>query len=66
MAGDEPTVRPARLAREFTDTELGVEHVACPAEIREMFRWKSNKVAVKIGIITQARATSTRLPAKVC
>ena len=35
---DQPYV-PLATAREFTDTELGVDHVACPAEIREMFRW---------------------------
>ncbi|HET6988369.1 MAG TPA: hypothetical protein VFI00_17220 [Kribbella sp.] len=28
-------------AREFTDAELGVEHLAHPAEIREMFRWNT-------------------------
>jgi len=27
------------VARAFTDTELGVEHLAGPEEIREMFRW---------------------------
>jgi hypothetical protein len=37
---DQPFVPPA-VARAFTDTELGVDHVAGPAEIREMFRWNS-------------------------
>ena len=32
-----------RSAREFTDTELGVDHVADPAEIRELFRWTTLK-----------------------
>ena len=35
---DQPFVPPA-IAREFTDTELGVDHVAGPAEIREIFKW---------------------------
>ncbi|MEU8226329.1 hypothetical protein [Kribbella sp. NPDC048915] len=37
---DQPYV-PADLAAEFTNTELGVDHLAGPAEIREMFRWNS-------------------------
>ena len=34
---------PLDQAREFTDTELGVEHLAGPAEIRELFRWTTLK-----------------------
>jgi hypothetical protein len=32
---------PLDQAREFTDAELGVEHLAYPAEIRKMFRWNT-------------------------
>jgi hypothetical protein len=42
---DQPYV-PLDLARQFTDTELGIENLVCPAEIREMFRWNSGKVAL--------------------
>jgi hypothetical protein len=35
---NEPFV-PLDVAREFTDTELGTAHLACPEEIRELFRW---------------------------
>ncbi len=40
-SGPNWTSRSCRLevAKEFTDTELGVDHVVCPAEIRELFRW---------------------------
>lgn len=35
---------PLDQARAFTDTELGVDHLVCPAEIRDMFRWNSSKL----------------------
>ncbi len=36
---------PLDQAKAFTDLELGVDHVARPEEIREMFRWNTAKVA---------------------
>ncbi|GAA1536068.1 hypothetical protein [Kribbella lupini] len=38
---------PLDLAKAFTDAELGVEHLAGPAEIRDLFRWTDPALLVK-------------------
>jgi hypothetical protein len=38
---------PLDLAKAFTDAELGVEHLAGPAEIRDLFRWTDPATLVK-------------------